>query len=134
HAYRNPVHEHRIRDIAARIAPGVQMSLASDVVPEIKEYERTSTTVCNAYVKNLVDRYLAELERKLRQAGISGELNIMLSSGGVATVETSREFPIRLLESGPAAGALAGAHLGRLGGYSDLLSFDMGGTTAKVCL
>lgn len=134
HAYRNPVHEHRIRDIARRVAPDVQMSLASDVVPEIKEYERTSTTICNAYVKNLVDKYLAELERKLRQAGIAGELNIMLSSGGIATVETSREFPVRLVESGPAAGALAGAHLGRLAGHLNLLSFDMGGTTAKVCL
>jgi N-methylhydantoinase A len=134
HAYRNPVHEHRIRDIAHQVAPDVEISLASDVVPEIKEYERTSTTICNAYVKKLVDRYLAELERKLREVGIRGELTIMLSSGGVATVETSREFPIRLLESGPAAGALAGAHLGRLAGHLNLLSFDMGGTTAKVCL
>ena len=134
HAYRNPVHERRIGDIARRVAPDVKLSLASDVVPEIKEYERTSTTICNAYVKSLVDRYLAELERKLRAAGISGELSIMLSSGGVATVETSREFPIRLLESGPAAGALAAAHLGRLAGHTNLMSFDMGGTTAKVCL
>jgi len=134
HAYRNPVHEQRIREIARRVAPGIRMSLASEVVPEIKEYERTSTTICNAYVKNLVDRYLAELQRKLREAGIGGELSIMLSSGGVATVETSREFPIRLLESGPAAGALAGAHLGRLAGHLNLLSFDMGGTTAKICL
>ncbi len=134
HAYRNPVHERRIRDIALRVAPSVQISLASDVVPEIKEYERTSTTVCNAYVKSLVERYLSELERKLREAGIPGELNIMLSSGGIATVETSREFPIRLLESGPAAGALAAAHVGRLANQRELLSFDMGGTTAKVCL
>jgi N-methylhydantoinase A len=134
HAYRNPIHERRVRDVIARVAPAVQTSLASDVVPEIKEYERTSTTVCNAYVKNLVDRYLSELERKLREVGIPGGLNIMLSSGGVATIETSREFPIRLLESGPAAGALAAAHVGGLASYRDLLSFDMGGTTAKVCL
>jgi len=134
HAYRNPVHERRIGEIAQRVAPDLQMSLASDVVPEIKEYERTSTTICNAYVKNLVGRYLAELERKLREARIGGELSVMLSSGGVATVETSRAFPIRLLESGPAAGALAAAHLGRLAGHTDLISFDMGGTTAKVCL
>jgi N-methylhydantoinase A len=134
HAYRNPVHEQRIRDIIAFVAPDVQVSLASDVVPEIKEYERTSTTVCNAYVKSLVDRYLSELERKLREAEIPGGLNIMLSSGGIATVETSREFPIRLLESGPAAGALAAAHVGRLANCGELLSFDMGGTTAKVCL
>jgi N-methylhydantoinase A len=134
HAYRNPVHERRIRDIIARVAPDVQVSLASDVVPEIKEYERTSTTVCNAYVKSLVARYLAELERKLRETDIPGGLNVMLSSGGIATVETSREFPIRLLESGPAAGALAAAHVGRLANCGELLSFDMGGTTAKVCL
>jgi N-methylhydantoinase A len=134
HAYRNPVHERRVRDVIARVAPGVQVSLASDVVPEIKEYERTSTTVCNAYVKSLVGRYLAEFERKLREAGIGGELSIMLSSGGIATVETSTEFPIRLLESGPAAGALAAAYVGRLANQHDLLSFDMGGTTAKVCL
>jgi N-methylhydantoinase A len=134
HAYRNPIHERRVRDVIARVAPGVHTSLASDVVPEIKEYERTSTTVCNVYVKSLVDRYLAELERKLRDVGIPGELSIMLSSGGIATVETSREFPIRLLESGPAAGALAAAHVGRLANQPELLSFDMGGTTAKVCL
>src|SRR5207302_909036 len=90
--------------------------------------------VCNAYVKNLVSRYLADVERQLRAHGIGGELYVMLSSGGVATVETSRQFPIRLLESGPAAGALAAAHVGGLAGYGDLLSFDMGGTTAKVCL
>jgi N-methylhydantoinase A len=104
------------------------------VVPEIKEYERTSTTVCNVYVKNLVDRYLGELQRKLAELGIEGQLYIMLSSGGVATVETSRKFPVRLLESGPAGGALASAHLGETAGFPDLLSFDMGGTTAKLCI
>jgi N-methylhydantoinase A len=134
HSYQNPAHEQEIGEIIARVAPDLQTSLSCDVVPEIKEYERTSTTVCNAYVKSLVDRYLAEIERKLRTAGIPGQLYIMLSSGGIATVDTSRQFPIRLLESGPAAGALAAAHMGRLGGQPDLLSFDMGGTTAKVCL
>jgi N-methylhydantoinase A len=134
HAYHNPAHERRIGEIIAQVAPGMQTSLSSDVVPEINEYERTSTTVCNAYVKNLVDRYLAEIERKLRAAGIPAQVHIMLSSGGIATVDTSRRFPIRLLESGPAAGALAAAHVGLLAGHADLLSFDMGGTTAKVCL
>src|SRR5581483_136003 len=134
HAYENPAHERQIGAIIADVSRDLETSLSSEVVPEIKEYERTSTTVCNAYVKSLVSRYLAEVERRLRAHGISGQLHIMLSSGGVATVETSRQFPIRLLESGPAAGALAAAHVGRLGGYSDLLSFDMGGTTAKVCL
>lgn len=134
HGYRNPVHERKIREIANRVAPGVEISLSSDVVPEIKEYERTSTTVCNAHVKRLVDRYLGEVERSLRAIGVSGELTVMLSSGGVATVQTCCEFPVRLLESGPAAGALAAAHIGRLAGHDELLSFDMGGTTAKICL
>ncbi len=134
HSYRNPAHEHAIRDVLARVAPEVQTSLSCEVVNEIKEYERTSTTVCNAYVKKLVDRYLAEIERKLRAIGIDGQFHVMLSSGGVATVDTSRRFPVRLLESGPAAGALAAAHVGRLAGHSELLSFDMGGTTAKLCI
>jgi N-methylhydantoinase A len=134
HAYRNPSHEREIGLVISEVAPGVLTSLSSEVVPEIKEYERTSTTVCNAYVKRLVDRYLAEVERKLQALGVHCDLYIMLSSGGIATVETSRQFPIRLLESGPAAGALAAAHIGRLAGHRELLSFDMGGTTAKVCL
>jgi N-methylhydantoinase A len=134
HAYRNPAHEQQIGAIVSEVAPQIQTSLSSEVVPEIKEYERTSTTVCNVYVKSFVDRYLAELERKLRALGIEGQLYIMLSSGGIATVETSRRFPIRLLESGPAAGALAAAHVGRLAGHEALLSFDMGGTTAKLCI
>src|SRR4029079_4089766 len=118
----------------ARTAPEAHVSLSSEVVNEIKEYERTSTTVCNAYVRSLVDRYLAEIVRRLQTIGIDGRLHIMLSSGGVATVETCRRFPIRLLESGPAAGALAAAPVGARAGHADLLSFDMGGTTAKLCI
>jgi N-methylhydantoinase A len=134
HSYRNPEHERRIASIIAEVAPGVETSISSEVVPEMREFERTSTTVCNVYVKKLVDRYLAELERKLRELGITGSLYIMLSSGGIATVGTSRRFPVRLLESGPAAGALATAHLGDVAGYRNLMSFDMGGTTAKLCI
>jgi N-methylhydantoinase A len=134
HSYRNPVHEWMVRDVLELHAPHAHVSLSSEVVNEIKEYERTSTTVCNAYVRSLVDRYLSELARKLNAIGIHARLHIMLSSGGVATVETSRRFPIRLLESGPAAGALAAAHVGQLAGQADLLSFDMGGTTAKLCI
>ena len=134
HSYKNPQHERLIADVLARVAPELETSLSSEVVPEIKEYERTSTTVCNVYVKRLVDRYLRELERRLARLGVDGELYVMLSSGGVATVDTSRRFPVRLLESGPAGGALASAHLGESAGYPDLLSFDMGGTTAKLCI
>jgi N-methylhydantoinase A len=134
HSYRNPAHERLIADVFAEVAPEIETSFSSEVVPEIREYERTSTTVCNVYVKHLVDRYLGELQRKLGELEVDAELYIMLSSGGVATVETSRQFPIRLLESGPAGGALASAHLGVTAGYPDLLSFDMGGTTAKLCI
>ena len=134
HSYKNPVHERLIAQVFARVAPDLETSFSSEVVPEIKEYERTSTTVCNVYVKHLVAGYLSELQRKLAQLGIEGELYIMLSSGGVATVDTSRRFPVRLLESGPAGGALASAHLGETAGYPDLMSFDMGGTTAKLCI
>jgi N-methylhydantoinase A len=134
HSYRNPRHELEIRDIFARCAPEARVSLSSEVVNEIKEYERTSTTVCNAYVGRIVDEYLAEIARNLEAAGIVAPLHIMLSSGGTATVETSRRFPIRLLESGPAAGALAAAYVGERAGHADLLSFDMGGTTAKLCI
>jgi N-methylhydantoinase A len=110
------------------------VSLSSDVVPEIREYERTSTTVANVYVQALVDRYLADLGARLERLGFAGRLYVMLSSGGIATVETARRFPIRMLESGPAAGALAAATFGCASGVEDLLSFDMGGTTAKLCV
>ncbi len=134
HSYRFPQHERKIGEILDRHAPGMTVSLSSDVVPEIREYERTSTTICNVYVRPVVDRYLRRLEASLRELGIDCDLLIMLSSGGICTVETARRYPIRLVESGPAAGALAAAHLGRSIGVNDLLSFDMGGTTAKACL
>ncbi len=134
HSYRNPVHERRLGELLAEAAPHLATSLSSEVVPEIREYERTSTTVANVYVKPLIARYLEELEKKVAGLGIPGRLYVMLSSGGVATVETSCRFPIRLIESGPAAGALAAAHFARALGSRRLLSFDMGGTTAKACL
>ena len=116
------------------MAPEVRVSLSSEVVPEIREYERTSTTVANVYVQGLVERYLSELVRRLRELGIGGELFLMLSAGGISTVETASRFPLRLLESGPAAGALASAYYGQQAGVRDLLAFDMGGTTAKLCV
>ena len=134
HSYKNPVHEQMIAEVFAAVAPAIHTSFSSEVVPEIKEYERTSTTVCNVYVKRLIEGYLTELQRKLTELGVEGRLYIMLSSGGVATVDTSRRFPVRLLESGPAGGALASAYLGGVAGHPNLLSFDMGGTTAKLCI
>ncbi len=134
HSYRFPDHERQIGEILHREAPEMTVSLSSDVVPEIREYERTSTTICNVYVRPVVDRYLAHLEESLHELGIDSSLLIMLSSGGICTIDTARRYPIRLVESGPAAGALAAAHLGGGIGVNDLLSFDMGGTTAKACL
>jgi N-methylhydantoinase A len=133
HAYRNPVHEQRLAGLLRRLAPTLPVSLSCLVVPEIREYERTSTTVANAYVMPLMARYLEDLERRLAEMGIR-QLFVMLSGGGIATPETAKQFPIRLVESGPAAGALAAAHAARLARESRLLSFDMGGTTAKACV
>jgi N-methylhydantoinase A len=134
HGFRNPAHEQRVGEILAEEAPEITVSLSSEVSPEIREYERTSTTVCNVYVRPLVERYLQRLEERLRKLGVEGSLYIMLSNGGTASVETASRFPIRLLESGPAAGALAAAFYGRESGFTEVLSFDMGGTTAKSCV
>ena len=134
HGFRNPVHEQRVAEILAEEAPGVAVSLSSEVSPEIREYERTSTTIANVYVRPLVERYLQRLEARLRRLGFDGSFYVMLSNGGTASVETACRFPVRLLESGPAAGALAAAFYGEAAGFSDVLSFDMGGTTAKACL
>ena len=134
HSFRNPAHERRAREILLEEAPEITVSLSSEVAPEIREYERTSTTIANVYVRPLVERYLRILEERLGRLGFEGSLYIMLSNGGTASVETAREFPIRLLESGPAAGALAAAFYGRAAGFPKILSFDMGGTTAKACM
>src|SRR5581483_94513 len=114
HAYRHPEHERRVREILLAREPRLRVALSHEVVGEQREYERASTTVANAYVLELVDRYLDRLEASLAEQGHRGQLMIMLSSGAVATAETARRFPVRLVESGPAAGALAAAHLGRL--------------------
>jgi N-methylhydantoinase A len=134
HSYANPAHERLVGDIIREIAPDIRVSLSSDVVPEIREYERTSTTVVNVYVQGLVEDYLRELVRRLEGLGIGGELLLMLSSGGISTVETASRFPLRLLESGPAGGALASAYFGALADVTNLMAFDMGGTTAKLCV
>ena len=134
HSYTNPEHERRAAAAIERAAPSLRVSLSSAVAPEIREFERISTTVANAYVQALVESYLEDLVARVERLGFRGRFAVMLSSGGIATVETASRFPVRLLESGPAAGALAAAALGEESGEPDLLSFDMGGTTAKLCL
>jgi N-methylhydantoinase A len=134
HSYLHPAHEIRVRDILLECWEGFHVTLSHEVVGELREYERATTTTANAYVLAGIDQYLGRLEADLSELGHSGGLLVMLSSGGVATTETARRFPVRLIESGPAAGALAAAEAGRRMGRDDLLSFDMGGTTAKACI
>jgi N-methylhydantoinase A len=134
HAFTNPVHEERVRAWLEEHLPGVSVSISSEVAPEIREYERMSTTVANAYVQPMTERYLRRLERELRGGGFCRDLYMMLSSGGITTLDTAAKFPVRLVESGPAAGAMAAVFYGALLGERDLLAFDMGGTTAKMCL
>ena len=134
HAYRNPAHELRVREIIEAMAPDMPVSLSSDVLPEMKEYERSSTTVVNAYVKPAADSYINRLTERMAGAGATADLLLMLSSGGITAAETARTFPVQIIESGPAAGALGAAHYARRAGLEHVLAFDMGGTTAKMCL
>jgi N-methylhydantoinase A len=134
YSYVNADHERAAAAELRRRWPALSVTCSTDVAPEIREYERTSTTVANAYVQPLASRYLARLSDGLVHAGARGPLHLMLSSGGIAAVDVARESPIQLLESGPAAGALIGAFFGRLSGAPHLLALDMGGTTAKLCL
>jgi N-methylhydantoinase A len=134
HAYLDGTHERRTRDILAETLPGVSITLSSEVSPEIREYERWSTAVANAYVQPVMDRYLGRLDTAMRQRGVECPLFMITSGGGLAALETARKFPIRLVESGPAGGAILAAALARQCGLDKVLSFDMGGTTAKICL
>jgi N-methylhydantoinase A len=134
HAYRNPAHEQAIARSLRERLPALRVSLSSVVSGEIREYERTSTTVANAYVLGVVETYLRSLSALLRAEGFAGQLLLMLSSGGTCTVETACDVPIRLVESGPAGGAAAAAQYARATATPRVLAFDMGGTTAKICL
>jgi N-methylhydantoinase A len=134
HAYVNPVHEETVRELLERHHPDLAVTTSAGVAPEIREYERISTAVANAYIKPLAERYLDGLAAQLRELGIGGPLFLMLSSGGLTHVEEAKRVPVRLLESGPAAGVLAAAHFGAASGIERQLAFDMGGTTAKASL
>ena len=126
HAYRNPAHEREAGEIIRTLLPGIAVSLSSDVVAELWEYQRLVTTCANAFVQPLMDRYVRRLEQELWQRGFRGALTLMHSAGGLVAPDTARAFPIRLLESGPAGGGLATAFFGRLAGHDDVISFDMG--------
>ncbi len=134
HSYRNPDHERRAGAIIAAMYPDLPVTLSSDVAPEIREFERTSTACANAYVQPLMRRYLNRLEERLAEVGFTGRLYVMLSGGGIAALQEAKDYPIRLIESGPAAGAMVASFIAKISGLDQVVSFDMGGTTAKMCL
>ena len=134
HGFRNPAHEQRLREILNQEAPDLAVCLSSEVMPEIGEYERTYTTICNAYVLPVFEQYLNRLTGGLRGMGIDKDLFLMLSDGGTVHESTAVSYPIRLVQSGPAGGVQATSVIGLLAGERDILCFDMGGTTAKACL
>ncbi|MGB9313993.1 MAG: hydantoinase/oxoprolinase family protein, partial [Pseudolabrys sp.] len=134
HSFTNPAHEHRVGDAIARALPNVAVTLSSDVSPEMREYERFSTACANAYLQPMIGRYLANLERNLQRAGFRCPMLLMTSGGGITSVETAIRFPVRLVESGPAGGAIFASCVARQNGLDEVVSFDMGGTTAKICL
>jgi N-methylhydantoinase A len=134
HSYRNAAHERETAAHIARVAPQISVSCSCDVSPEIREFERTSTTVINAYLQPIVERYLRRLDGRLAERGFQGSFQLMLSSGLLTTARLAQQFPTRLIESGPAGGTMLGAFYSRLTGRRNLIAFDMGGTTAKASL
>jgi N-methylhydantoinase A len=133
-SFENPAHELAVKRLLAEELPRASVSISYEVLPQIREYERTSTTVTNAYVKPLTQTYLRRLRERLAALGMRGRLFIMLSSGGVTSAETAAEFPVRIIESGPTAAVIAGQYYSRLFDTPEMFCFDMGGTTAKSCL
>ncbi len=135
HAYAHDAHENRVRELLrAKLPKDVTICISSEVAPEIREFERFSTTVANAYVRPLMSGYLNRLGEALREMGMKAPLFLMMSGGGLTTLETAARFPIRLVESGPAGGAILAGRIAQECGLKEVLSFDMGGTTAKICL
>lgn len=133
-SFENPAHELALKRLICEEFPSASVSISYEVLPQIREYERTSTTVTNAYVKPLTEKYLRALYNRLASLGFKGRLFIMLSSGGVTSAETAAEFPVRIIESGPTAAVIAGEYFSRLFNLPEMFCFDMGGTTAKSCL
>ena len=134
HSYVNPENEHEAARLLRALAPELAVTTSAEVLPQIKEYERTSTAVVNAYVKPLVENYLGNLDGGLTRAGYAAPLRVMLSNGGLGSTATAIAFPLRLIESGPVAGAIVGRRFAQALELPEVLSFDMGGTTAKACL
>jgi N-methylhydantoinase A len=134
HSFTEPAHEQRIGEMLAKRLPRVAVTLSCEVSPEMREYERFSTACANAYLQPMIATYLAKLRRDLDLVGASCPLFLMLSGGGLTTIDTAMRFPVRLVESGPAGGAIFASHIARQCGFERVVSFDMGGTTAKLCL
>lgn len=134
HSYVNPAHEQRVGEIVAKYCPGIAITLSSQVCPEMREYERTSTAIANAYVQPLMAGYLGRLQTALEKHGSKAPILLITSGGNLTSLETAQQFPVRLVESGPAGGAILAAHVAAERGLDKVLSFDMGGTTAKICL
>ncbi len=134
HSYVNPAHEQRIGAILREAAPNITVTLSSEVCPEAREYERTVTAICNAYVQPLMAGYLGRLKSEFADGGYTKAIHLMTSGGSLAALETAVRYPIRLVESGPAGGAILAAKIAAERGETRILSFDMGGTTAKICL
>jgi N-methylhydantoinase A len=134
HSYVNDAHERLIAEVLAEKLPGVMVSLSSQVSPQMREYERFNTTIANAYIKPLMKSYLGRLKGRLADEGADCPVFLMHSGGGIIDIDTAAEFPVRLVESGPAGGAVFAADIAARHGLNKVLSFDMGGTTAKICL
>ena len=134
HSYLNPAHEELVREVLAEKLPDVAVSISSEVSPQMREYERFNTVVANAYIKPLMASYLGRLEDRLKEEGVSCRIFLMHSGGGIISIQNAADFPVRLVESGPAGGAVFAAHIAARYGLDKVLSFDMGGTTAKICL
>ena len=128
------MHEERVAEILSKARPELSITLSSEVCPEIREYERQSTASANAYVQPMMSRYLRELDSRLTKLGFNCPFLLMTSGGGLTTLDTAIKFPVRLVESGPAGGAILATEIAKECGINDVLSFDMGGTTAKICL
>ena len=134
HAYANPAHELELRDLLQEACPGLVISLSHEVSPEAREFDRLCTTIANAYVQPLMADYLSDFQARFEAAGLTCDILLMTAGGGMTTLTTAARLPIRLLESGPAGGAILAARIAEETGSGDVLSFDMGGTTAKLCL